>query len=79
MTRKQDAEPKAAIKPPYEVSKEDILIANGLLSEICGLMLECDERIRECVWSRSAIVAEVLRQMRKNAEWAERQEGGAGK
>ena len=77
MKKKQDAEQQTAKKPPYPVSKEDLLLANGLLSEICGLMLECDERIRECVWSRSAIVAEVLRQMRKNAEFAERQEGGA--
>jgi hypothetical protein len=78
MTKKPDAEPKAAIKPPYEVSKEDILIANGLLSEICGIAVQCSEQWREGIWTRAAVVAEVLRQLRKNAEWAE-QQGDASK
>jgi hypothetical protein len=79
MTKKPDAEPKAGIKPPYEVAKEDILFASGLMSEICGLVIECHQDLQRDIWKRAACIAELLRQMRKNAEWAERQEGDASK
>ncbi len=79
MTKKQDAEPKAEKKQPFTVSKEDILIASGLLSEICGVAAQCGEQWRESIWSRAAVVAEVLRQLRMNAQWSEEQQGDAAK
>lgn len=79
MTKKQDAEPQAAAKPPYEVHKEDILFASGLMSEICGLVIECDRNLQKDIWKRAACISELLRQMRKNAEWAEQQTGDAAK
>ncbi len=73
MTKKQDAEPQAAKKPPYEVPADVILLANGLVSEICGLVADGDEELRCNVWKRAALIAETLRQLRKNADWVKEQ------
>ena len=69
----------SAKKPPFKVSTDDMQVAIDLMSEICAAAVWCEDKFRDDICTRAAVVTELLRQIRMNAKWTVEQDSHSEK